>query len=152
MRPEELSQNLKRMLKETQDGKLQWKVAVQTTEGNEEKYTIEEDGISWSVDECYVSFVCQYQGKEFCLITYEMIRQSGDKTRTVNYLFLPPLGVRLFSLHTLLPHSVEADSVLVSQVHMLWELLMKMRQQNPQSVEFTLTEAEVHIEEDVMAE
>ena len=152
MRSEELSQNLKRMLKETQDGKLHWKVAVQTTEGNEEKYTVEEEGVSWSVDECYVSFVCPYQGKEFCLITYEMIRQSGDKTKTVNYLFLPPLGVRLFSLHTLLSHSVEADSVLVSQVHMLWKLLMKMRQENPQTVEFTLTEAKVHIEEDVMAE
>ena len=90
---------------------------------------------------------CTYRGKEFCLISYEMIKTSGREIHTSNYLFLPPLGVRLFSLETLLPHSIEADAVLVSQVHMLWELLMELvKKQSPQ-VEFYITEASVNVED-----
>ncbi len=44
MKPEELVQALMKMYKETQEGKLKWKLVVQTTEGNEEKYTVQEDG------------------------------------------------------------------------------------------------------------
>lgn len=147
MKPEELLQTLMKMQKETKDGTLNWRLDVQTTEGNEKKYTVEEDEKTWMVDECYVSYHCTYRGKEFCLISYEMIKTSGREIHTSNYLFLPPLGVRLFSLETLLPHSIEADAVLVSQVHMLWELLMELvKKQSPQ-VEFYITEASVNIED-----
>ena len=37
MKPEELKQTLIRMQKETQEGKLKWKMEVQTTEGNEDR-------------------------------------------------------------------------------------------------------------------
>ncbi len=147
MKPEELLQTLMKMQKETKDGKLNWRLDVQTTEGNEEKYTVEEDEKTWTVDECYVSYHCTYRGKEFCLISYEMIKTSGREIHTSNYLFLPPLGVRLFSLETLLPHSIEADAVLVSQVHMLWELLMDLVKKQSSQVEFHITEASVNVED-----
>ena len=95
MKPEELVQALMKMYKETQEGKLKWKLVVQTTEGNEEKYTVQEDGQEWTVDECYVSYDCEYRGEEFCMISYEMIKNSGAQVRTMNYIFLPPLGVRI---------------------------------------------------------
>ena len=68
MKPEELLQTLVKMVKETETGKLKWRLTVQTTEGNEEKYTVEEEGNVWIVDECYVSYDCTFQGKEFCKI------------------------------------------------------------------------------------
>lgn len=149
MKPEELLQTLVKMVKETEEGKLKWRLTVQTTEGNEEKYTVEEEGKVWTVDECYVSYDCTFQGKDFCMITYEMIRTMQDKVRTVNFVFIPPLGIRLFSLHTLLEHSVKADAVLLSQVHMLWETLMKLVKEGSSQVEFKITQADVNIEEDM---
>lgn len=149
MKPEELKQALARMQKDTQEGRLKWRMEVQTTEGNEEKYTVEEEGEAWVVDECYVSYVCEYRGKEFCMITYEMIKTSGTQVRTVNYVFLPPLGVRLFSLHTLLEHSIKADAVLLSQVHALWVLLMELVKKENGQVECTVSQADVQIEDDI---
>ena len=149
MKPEELVQALMKMYKETQEGKLKWKLVVQTTEGNEEKYTVQEDGQEWTVDECYVSYDCEYRGAEFCMISYEMIKNSGAQVRTMNYIFLPPLGVRLFSLHTLLEHSVKADAVLVSQVHALWVLLMQIAKKGSGQVELSVTQADVNVEEDI---
>lgn len=122
---------------------------VQTTEGNEEKYTVEEEGQTWVVDECYVSYVCEYRGKEFCMITYEMIKTSGAQVRTINYVFLPPLGVRLFSLHTLLEHSIKADAVLLSQIHVLWVLLMELVKKGNGQVECYISQADVNIEDDI---
>lgn len=147
MKPEELLQTLMKMHKDTKEGKLNWRLDVQTTEGNEEKYTMEEEGKIWNVDECYVSYHCNYRGKEFCLITYEMIKTCGKQIHTINYLFLPPLGIRLFSLETLIPHSVQTDAVLISQVHMLWELLMELVKKKSPQVEFHITEASVNIED-----
>ena len=115
---------------------MRWRLDIQTTEGNEEKYTVQEGNVAWVVDECYVSYQCTYRGKEFCMITYEMMKTAGDRIRTVNYVFLPPLGVRLFSLHTLLKHSVEADAVLMSQIHLLWELLMRLSKKQDGQVEY----------------
>jgi hypothetical protein len=149
MKPEELLQTLVKMVKETETGKLKWRLTVQTTEGNEEKYTVEEEGNVWIVDECYVSYDCTFQGKEFCMITYEMIRTLQDKVRTVNYVFIPPKGIRLFSLHTLLEHSVKADAVLISQVHTLWETLMKLVKEGSSQVDFQITQADVNVEEDM---
>lgn len=149
MKPEELLQTLAKMVKETEEGKLKWRLAVQTTEGNEQKYTVEEAGEVQIVDECYVSYDCMFQGKEFCMITYEMIRTVKEKVRTVNYVFLPPRGIRLFSLHTLLEYSVKADAVLISQIHTLWEALMKLVKQKSSQVEFQITQADVNVEEDM---
>ena len=56
MKTGELTQKLAEMQKATEAGRLQWRVDIQTTEGNEEKYTLEEDGRVWTVDECYVSY------------------------------------------------------------------------------------------------
>ncbi len=125
-KPEELSRLLTEMYKETKEGKLRWSLQVQTTEHNkpEEKPVEEEDGISWTVDECYVSYVCNYKGQDFCMITYEMLKTAGDKVQTTNLVFLPPLGIRAFHLQTLLPYAVPATNVLANQIHNLWELLL----------------------------
>lgn len=146
MRPEELVQTLMKMQKETESGKLNWRLEVQTTERNKEKYTVSEDGQTWEIDECYVSYCCNYRGKEFCMITYEMIKKSGDFIHTNNYIFLPPSGVRLFSLHTLLEHSVELNAMLVSQVHVLWEYLTGLAKKESSQVKIQIGEATVHIE------
>lgn len=149
MKTTELSNLLSKMLKETKNGTLNWKISVQTTEGAEEKYKVTEEGRTWTVDECYVSFSCHYRGEEFCLITYELMKSNKLETKTINYVFLPPMGVRLFSLHTLLPYSVESDAMLISQVHMLWEELIGLKQQESGQVEFHITEAAVTIQDDV---
>ena len=81
------------------------------------------------------------------MITYEMIKTSGDKTATTNLIFLPPLGIRLFNLHTLLPYSVQASSVLASQVHKLWELLLTMYKADPESVHLEVTAGKLTIED-----
>ena len=146
MQLEELIQTLKIMQQDTRDGKQNWSLTVQTTEGNEEKYTVEEENRTWTIDECYVSYHCTYRGKEFCMITYEMIKTSGDLVQTVKYVFLPPRGVRLFSLHTLLEYSVEANQRLITQVHNLWEILMGLVKKESSQVKFHIEEASVHVE------
>ena len=146
---EELVKQLTDMTKETKAGKIHWNVICQTTEYNqpENKPTVEEDGITWTVDECYVSYHCEYKGKEFLMITYEMIHIAGDKVKTTNLVFLPPLGVRYFDIHTLLPYSVEASQMLTYQVHNLWMMLMEMYKANPGSVNLDVSERILTIED-----
>lgn len=136
MKAEGLSHQLTEMYKATKEGKIHWNLSVQTTEHNDpaEKPVETEDGISWTVDECYVSYYCKYKGEDFCMITYEMIKTSGDKTQTTNLIFLPPLGIRLFNLHTLLPYAVQASSVLANQIQNLWKLLLDMYKADKESV------------------
>ncbi|MBO5303912.1 MAG: hypothetical protein J6A92_07670 [Lachnospiraceae bacterium] len=148
MKPEELTQTIMKMCKDTQEGKLSWRIDVQTTEGNEKKYVVSEDGMDWTVDECYVSYLCKYRGQEFCLITYELIKTADKQVKTNNYVFLPPLGVRRFSLQTLLHHSIDADAMMVSQIHALWEVIMGLVKVKSPQVDFHITEASVSIEED----
>lgn len=128
MKQEELSRKLAELITLTRDGKVRWSVEVQTTEANDaaEKPIEVENGIEWTIDECYVSYYCKYRDKEFCMITYELIKTAGEKVVTSNMVFMPPLGVRFFDLRTLLPHSVETSAVLLSQIHQLWELLLDM--------------------------
>ena len=108
-RPEELSHMLTEMYNDTKDGKIRWNLSVQTTENNEvsEKPVEVEDGVSWTIDECYVSYYCKYKGQDFLMITYEMIKTAGDKVHTTNMIFLPPLGIRVFQLPMLLPYAVQ---------------------------------------------
>lgn len=125
-KPEELSRLLTEMYKETKEGRLRWSLQVQTTEHNDvsEKPVEVEDGISWTIDECYVSYVCKYKGQDFCMITYEMMKTAGDRVLTTNLIFMPPMGIRAFHLQTLLPYAIPASNVLANQIHNLWELLL----------------------------
>ena len=102
----ELVKQLTDMAKDTKMGKIKWEVICQTTEYNDvdKKPKTEEDGVIWTVDECYVSYHCMYKGEEFLMITYEMMHTAGNQTKTTNLVFLPPLGIRYFDVHTLLPY------------------------------------------------
>ena len=69
--------------RETKEGRIRWSVEVMTTEANpaEEKPVEHEDGLDWTIDECYVSYYCKYKGKDFCLITYEMLKTARRELR-----------------------------------------------------------------------
>ncbi len=133
---EELSRQLTELYKMTKAGKVHWSIQVQTTEHNDvsQKPVEIEDGIAWTIDECYVSYACQYKGEDFCMITYEMLKTAGDKVLTTNLIFLPPLGVRAFHLQTLLPYAVTASNVLANQIHNLWELILALYKADKTSV------------------
>lgn len=148
-REEELIKQLTEMTKETKQGKIVWEVKCQTTEYNDlaTKPQVEEDGRLWTIDECYVSYHCEYKGNEFFMITYEMIHTAGDAVKTTNLVFLPPLGIRYFDIHTLLPYAVENSNMLSYQVQSLWKLLLDMYKTNPQSVNFDASERVLTIED-----
>ena len=139
-RPEELSHMLTEMYNDTKDGKIRWNLSVQTTENNEvsEKPVEVEDGVSWTIDECYVSYYCKYKGQDFLMITYEMIKTAGDKVHTTNMIFLPPLGIR----------AVQASGVLANQIHNLWELLLAMKKADPESVFMEVSAGKLVIEDE----
>ena len=148
-KPEELSHQLTEMYKETKEGKLHWSLQVQTTEHNEaSKKPVEvEDGVSWTIDECYASYVCQYRGQDFCMITYELIKTAGGKVQTTNFLFLPPMGIRAFHLQTLLPYSIPISNVLANQIHNLWELLLQQYKADHTSVNLDVLRGTLTIED-----
>jgi hypothetical protein len=139
------------MTKATREGKIHWSVEVQTTETNpeEEKPVEKEDGISWTVDECYVSFYCKYKGKDFLMLTYEMIKTAGERTATTNLIFLPPLGVRVFHLQTLMPYAIQASPVLANQIKTLWEMLISMYKADKESVFFNVNPGTLVIEDEI---
>jgi hypothetical protein len=145
---EELMRELSDMVKETKAGKLHWKIDCQTTEYNkaEEKPVVEEDGVSWTVDECYVSYFCEYKGQDFLMISYEMIHSAGTRKKTTNLIFLPPLGIRVFDIHTLLPYAVETSQVLAYDVHMLWLTILEEYRKNPDSITLNVDERKLTIE------
>lgn len=149
-REEELVKQLTEMVKETKAGKIDWEVICQTTEYNDSdtKPQIEEEGTLWTVDECYVSYHCQYKGNEFLMITYEMIHTAGDAIKTTNLVFMPPLGIRYFDIHTLLPYAVETNNILSYQVKTLWETLLAMYKANPNSVKLDVSERVLTIEDE----
>ena len=149
-RPEELSRMLTEMYEQTKEGKIHWNISVQTTENNDtaEKPVEVEDGVSWTIDECYVSYYCKFKGQEFLMITYEMIKNAGEKVHTTNMIFLPPLGIRVFQLQTLLPYAVQASGVLANQIHNLWELLIAMKKADAESVFMEVTQAKLVIEDE----
>ena len=146
---DELLKQLVDMIKDTKTGKVKWDVKCQTTEYNDpdKKPQVMEDDILWTVDECYVSFYCEYKGKEFLMITYEMIHTAGDKEKTTNLIFLPPLGIRYFDIHTLLPYAVEANNMLSYQIKCLWNMLLEMYKANPASVTLDVSERVLTIED-----
>lgn len=149
MKKEELLKVLTDMTKDTKAGKIAWEVICQTTEYNapESKPVIEEDGTMWTVDECYVSYHCEYKGKEFLMITYEMLHTNANAVKTTNLVFLPPLGIRYFDINTLLPYAVEANNMLTYQIKTLWETLLAMYKANPASVKLDVSERVLTIED-----
>ena len=146
---DELLKQLIEMTKDTKAGKIHWNIKCQTTEYNDaaSKPVVEEEGVQYTVDECYVSYHCEYKGKEFLMITYEMIHTSADSVKTTNLVFLPPLGIRYFDIHTLLPHAVENNNMLSYQIQTLWKLLVDMYKADPQKVNFDASERVLTIED-----
>lgn len=146
---DELLKQLTEMTKDTKAGKLKWEVICQTTEYNDPdtKPQIEEEGNVWTIDECYVSYHCEYKGKEFLMITYEMMHTAKDAVKTTNLVFTPPLGIRYFDINTLLPYSVETNQMLTYQIKTLWEMLLAMYKANPDSVKLDVSERVLTIED-----
>lgn len=146
----ELMRELTDLVKETKAGRIQWKIEVSTTEYNrpEDKVTIIDNGTSWTSDECFVSYYCQYKGSEFLMITYEMINSAGPQKKTTNLVFLPPLGVRVFDLHSLLPYAVEADQMLVYNVHMLWLTILEEQKKQPDKIKIDANERKLTLDQD----
>lgn len=149
-KPEELIREITELTKETKAGKINWTVQCQTTEYNpkEEKPVVEEDGIYWTVDECYVEYYCQNKGQEFVMITYEMIHSCGEKKKTTNLVFLPPLGMRYFDIKTLLPYAVENSQMLSYAVHTLWLQLLESSKEDSSQVVIDASPRQLVIEED----
>lgn len=148
-RQEELIRTLTDLISATKEQKIRWSVEVETTEANDPdlKPVEEEDGVRWTVDECYVSYYCKYKGQDFCMITYELIKTSGERIQSGNMVFLPPLGVRYFDLHTLLPYSVDTSTVLLDQVHRLWVLLLDIHKADPAGIYFDIRRRSLTIED-----
>ena len=145
----ELLHKLPEMIKDTKAGKIYWNVECQTTEFNpaEQKPVVEgEDGEKWTVDECFVSYHCEYKGTEFLMITYEMIHSRENQQKTTNLVFLPPLGIRFFDIHTLLPYAIEADQMLTYHIHILWLTILELKKSNPDALHFDATERTLTID------
>lgn len=149
MRQEELSKKIAELITETKAGKIRWSVEVQTTEANDisEKPNEVEDGVEWTVDECYVSYFCKHRDKDFCMITYELIKTAGERVTSSNMVFMPPLGVRYFDLRTLLPYSIETSAVLLEQIHQLWVLLLDMYKVDKSSIYLNVNPGKLTIED-----
>lgn len=145
MTAENLNVLLGDMQKETEKGKLKWRLEVATSEYRDpaEKPTVEADGETWMVDECYVAYSCVFRGNEFSMITYENIETAGEKTRSTNLVFLPPIAMRMFRLDELAPYAVETSAVLANRIQHLWETLLKMYEENRESVGMLVREIEV---------
>ena len=138
----ELLRSVTELIKETQSGHKFWDIQWQTTEYKDpaEKQVEKEDGIDWTVDECFVSYHCTHQDKEFLMITYEKLYANGETRKSENLIFLPPLGIRFFDLDTLAPYAVKADQMLIYNIHMLWLSILEQYRKNPQSANITVSQ------------
>ena len=132
----ELLKKLPDLVKETKENKLRWKIEFQTTEHNDpsEKPTEQIDGQDWLLDECFVSYHCEYKGKEFLLITYEQIASFEDKKKSYNLAFVPPLGNRFFDVDLLAPYAVELDQMLAYEIHMLWLTILEKLKEHSKNI------------------
>ena len=138
---EQLVRKVTDMIQKTREGKLHWDIQCQTTEyndpakkpveteeGNYDYHSLNEPTITGVpetisvLDESFVSYHCMDQEKEFLLVSYEQIYTCGEKKKSCNLIFLPPLGIRFFDVDVLAPYAVEADQMLVYEVHMLKNL------------------------------
>lgn len=64
---EQLVRKVTDMIQKTREGKLHWDIQCQTTEYNDPstKPVETENGETWVIDECFVSYHCMDQEKEF---------------------------------------------------------------------------------------
>ena len=150
----ELLKKLPDLVKETKENKLQWKIEFQTTEYNDssEKPTERIDGKDWLLDECFVSYHCEYKGKEFLLITYEQIASFEDKKKSYNLAFVPPLGNRFFDVDLLAPYAVELDQMLAYEIHMLWLTILEKLKEHSKNITIDVSPRDSAVENKQMRE
>ena len=150
----ELLKKLPNLVKETKENKLQWKIEFQTTEYNDpsEKPTEQIDGKDWLLDECFVSYHCEYKGKEFLLITYEQIASFEDKKKSYNLAFVPPLGNRFFDVDLLAPYAVELDQMLAYEIHMLWLTILEKLKEHSKNITIDVSPRDSAVENKQMRE
>ena len=150
----ELLKKLPDLVKETKENKLQWKIEFQTTEYNDpsEKPTEQIDGKDWLLDECFVSYHCEYKGKEFLLITYEQIASFEAKKKSYNLAFVPPLGNRFFDVDLLAPYAVELDQMLAYEIHMLWLTSLQKLKEHSKKITSDVSPRESAVENKQMRE
>ena len=150
----ELLKKLPDLVKETKENKLQWKIEFQTTEYNDpsEKPTEQIDGKDWLLDECFVSYHCEYKGKDFLLITYEQIASCEDKKISYNLAFVPPLGNRFFDVDLLAPYAVELDQMLAYEIHMLWLTILEKLKEHSKNITIDVSPRDSAVENKQMRE
>ena len=150
----ELLKKLPDLVKETKENKLQWKIEFQTTEYNDpsEKPTEQIDGKDWLLDECFVSYHCEYKGKEFLLITYEQIASFEAKKKSYNLAFVPPLGNRIFDVDLLAPDAVELDQMLAYEIHMLWLTILEKLKEHSKNITIDVSPRDSAVENKQMRE
>ena len=150
----ELLKKLPDLVKETKENKLQWKIEFQTTEYNDpsEKPTEQIDGKDWLLDECFVSYHCEYEGKEFLLITYEQIASFEAKKKSYNLAFVPPLGNRFFDVDLLAPYAVELDQMLAYEIHMLWLTILEKLKEHSKNITIDVSPRDSAVENKQMRE
>lgn len=150
----ELLKKLPNLVKETKENKLQWKIEFQTTEYNDpsEKPTEQIDGKDWLLDECFVSYHCEYKGKDFLLITYEQIASFEDKKKSYNLAFVPPLGNRFFDVDLLAPYAVELDQMLAYEIHMLWLTILEKLKEHSKKITIDVSPRDSAVENKQMRE
>lgn len=145
MKADTLAHHITELIKYTKAGRIKWNVEMDTTEfkPEEEKPHIQENRKEWIVDECFTSFACSYQNEDFCVITYEVIKKSGDIVKSNNLVFMPPAFQRIFDLNLLVNYSVETNYNLMMAVHNLWTLLLDMKKAEHPNVVMNVTGGEV---------
>lgn len=150
----ELLKKLPDLVKETKENRLQWKIEFQTTEYNDpsEKPTEQIDGKDWLLDECFVSYHCEYKGKDFLLITYEQIASFEDKKKSYNLAFVPPLGNRFFDVDLLAPYAVELDQMLAYEIHMLWLTILEKLKEHSKNITIDVSPRDSAVENKQMRE
>lgn len=133
MNARQLANSLDEMMKDTKRGHLNWSMQVETTDDLDAslKETLEQDGVTWLVDECFVEYACTWRGQDFCMISYEHVLTHEDQTRMTCLIFLPPLGMRFFDVAELAPYAIEADAYVSNKVHQLFEMLLALYRTDP---------------------
>lgn len=142
MTAEELGALIDDMNKDTQAGRLKWRLEVATSEylPPEKKPVVGADGKQWTVDECYVAYSCTFRKQDFIMITYENIEKSENAIRTTNMVYLPPIAMRVFRLDELSPYAVQTTGALMDKLHRLWNTLLRRSGENPEQVEIDARE------------
>ena len=87
------------------------------------------------------------------VITYEMLKTANrsigeQKVKSSNMVFLPPLGMRFFDIHALLPYSIEVSNVLLDAIHRLWVMLLDMYKVDKGSIYLNVRPGTLTIEDE----